>query len=148
MGSCALYLWNITILFGYLSICNSWLNVQWLFNLCGKECVFSNREVGMFSLVGPYIPHSPRNLQDDFHHRGHIEHHLICLLVGIGFSSGHLCILRISVWDGNNFWYAHIFDSLHIEFGRFELYFAPLYVFYIEYVLVIWGRFQIGCLVL
>jgi hypothetical protein len=68
-----------------------------------EECIFSNGEVGMLSFVGPCRPCIPCNSQDDFHHKGHFGHHLIFLFG------------RISVWDGNNFWCAHIFDSLHIE---------------------------------
>jgi hypothetical protein len=34
---------------------------------------------------------------------------------GIGLSCGHMRISGISVWDGNKFWGAHTFDSLHIE---------------------------------
>jgi hypothetical protein len=73
-----------------------------------EECIFSNGEVGMFPIVGPCRPCIPCNSQDDFHHRGHIGHHLIFLFGGIGLSSGHLRICLISVWDVNNFLCAHI----------------------------------------
>jgi hypothetical protein len=33
-------------------------------------------------------------------------------------------------------------SNIPFVFGRFELYFAPLYIFYIDYVLVIQGRLQ------
>jgi hypothetical protein len=32
--------------------------------------------------------------------------------------------------------------NIPFVFGRFEFYFALLYIFYIEYALVIWDRFQ------
>jgi hypothetical protein len=33
-------------------------------------------------------------------------------------------------------------DNISFVFGGFKFYFALLYIFYIEYVHVIWGRFQ------
>jgi hypothetical protein len=33
-------------------------------------------------------------------------------------------------------------SNIPFVFGLFEFYFALLYILYIEYVLVIWGRFQ------
>jgi hypothetical protein len=74
------------------------------------ECIISKGEVGGggFPLVvGPCRPYIPCNSQDDFHHRGHIGHHSRFLFLGL--SSGHLRISLITVWDGNNFWCAHIF---------------------------------------
>jgi hypothetical protein len=77
-------------LFGYLSICYSWLSAYGLFDFLKEERIFSNREVGKFSFVGPCIPYIPCNSQDDFHHRGHIKHHLIFVFGGISLSSVHL----------------------------------------------------------
>jgi hypothetical protein len=36
----------------------------------------SHGEVGMFSFVDSFRLYIPCNSQDDFHHRGHIGHHL------------------------------------------------------------------------
>jgi hypothetical protein len=76
---------------------------------------FNQRGRYMFFFVSLYRPYIPCNSQDDFHRRGHVGHHWTFVFTCIGSSCGHLCIWRISVWDGNNFWCAHIFDSLHIE---------------------------------
>jgi hypothetical protein len=57
-----------------------------------QDCIISNGEVGMFSFVGPCRQYISCNLQDDFHHREHIEHHSIFLFGGTGLSSGHLLI--------------------------------------------------------
>jgi hypothetical protein len=64
--------------------------------LCGEECIFLNREVDVFSYVGPCRLYIPFKSQDDFHRRGHTGHHLIFLLGGTGLSSGHRYISLIS----------------------------------------------------
>jgi hypothetical protein len=82
-----------------------------------QECIVSNGEVGMFSLVGPCRWYISCNSQDLFHHRGHIRHRSIFLFSGT-------------------------LGNIPFVFGQFKFYFALLYIFHIAYVLVIRGRFQ------
>jgi hypothetical protein len=94
----ALYLWqhkNFVWLFDHMLLQVECVRFVWFV----EECIVSNREVGMFFVVvGHCRPHIPCISQ------GHIWHHSIFLFGGIGLSSGHVRIWRISVWDGNNFW--------------------------------------------
>jgi hypothetical protein len=88
----------------------------------------------MFSFAGPCRPYIPCNSQDDFHHRGHIRHHSIFLFNGIGLS-------RVTcVFDACQFEMAIFFgvpisltvctlNNIPFVFGRFEFYFALLYIF-------------------
>jgi hypothetical protein len=128
----ALHLWqhkNCVWLFEHMLLLVECVRFVWFVQ---EECTDSSGEVGMFSFVGPCRLYILCNSQDDFHHSGYIGHNSIFRFGGIGLSSGHLRIWRISVWDGNS--------NISFVFGRFEFYSALLYTLYIEYVLVIRGR--------
>jgi hypothetical protein len=108
-----------------------------------EDCIVSNGEVGIISFAGPSRPYIPCNWQDEFLHRGHIGHHSIFLLRGIGLSSGHSSLFEMAIIFG-------VLISLTVctlsnipfVFRRFEYYFALLYIFYIEYILVFGAGFS------
>jgi hypothetical protein len=111
-----------------------------------EKSIVSNGEVVMFSFVGPCRPYIPCNSQDDFHHRGHTGHH------SIFFSLAMLCQMVTCAFHASRFEMAIIFSvpisltvilsNIPFVFRLFEFYFALLYVFYIEYSLVIRSRHQ------
>jgi hypothetical protein len=74
--------------------------------------------VGMFSFVGLYIPYIPCNWQVVFYRSGHIGHQVVTC-----------------AFDTSPFEMAITFCVWAVRF-----YSALLYIFYIEYILVIRGR--------
>jgi hypothetical protein len=69
------------------------------------------------------------------------------------FSVAMVCQVVTSAFDASWFEMAIIFSvpisltvctlsNIPFVFGQFEFYFALVYILYIEYVLVIWGRLQ------
>jgi hypothetical protein len=62
-----------------------------------ETCISSNREVGMFSFVGPCRLYIPCSWQNNFHHRGHIWHNSIFHFVAlfVKWSPAHLMHLGL-----------------------------------------------------
>jgi hypothetical protein len=111
-----------------------------------EDCIISTGEVGIFSFVGLCRPYILCTSHDNFNHRRHIGHQQSFIFGGIGLSCGHLGFWRISeiaVSSGVPISLTVCtLSNIPFVFGLFEFYFALLYTFYIEYVLVIWDRFQ------
>jgi hypothetical protein len=104
-----------------------------------EDCIFSNGEVSVFSLTGPCKLYIPYNSQDDFH--------------SIFFSVEFVCQVVTCAFDTSQFEVAMLFGvptslivctlgNIPFEFGWLEFYFAALYIFSIEYVLVIRDKLQ------
>jgi hypothetical protein len=106
-----------------------------------EECIVSNREVDLFSFVDRKSL-VIRRMISTTEDTSDITRSL--------FSVALVCQVVICASHASRFEMAIIFGvpisltvcNISIEFGRFEFYFALLYIFYIEYVLVIRGRFQ------
>jgi hypothetical protein len=124
-----------------------------------EECIVSNREVDVFSFVvlvdrTSLVIHRMISTTEDTSDitRSFFSVALVCQMVTRTFYASwfEMAItfgvpISLTVCTLSN---------ISFVFGRFELYFALLYIFYIEYVLVIRGRLQFfknmesGCLVL
>jgi hypothetical protein len=112
-----------------------------------EDCIISNREVGMFSFVGPCRPNIPCNLQDDSTTENTLNITRSFFLVAL------VCQVVTCAFDTSRFETAIIFgvpiyltvctlSHIPFVFGRFKFYFALLHIFYVEYALVIRGRLQ------
>jgi hypothetical protein len=101
----------------------------------------------MFSFVGLCRPYILCTLHDNYTTENTLD------INRAFFSVALVCHAVTCAFDASRFEMAIIFGvpisltvcaygNIPFLFGRFELHFALLYTFYIEYVLAIWGRFQ------